>query len=86
MSSHGQSTLLVKSKLGNKRLKGTVRRYGSRSITHDFTGSEIITKTKVYVVLQYLCKEDSQDCTGIHVAKLEDHKVGSSVNKCICAI
>ena len=53
---------------------------------HDFTGGEIITKAKVYVVLQYLRKEDTQDCAGIHAAKLEDHEVGSSVNKCICAI
>ena len=45
-------------------LKGTVRQYGSRAIAHDFTGSEIITKPKVYVVLQYLRKEDSQDCAG----------------------
>ena len=38
--------------------KGTMCRYGSRAIMHYFTGSEIITKLKVYVVLQYLCKED----------------------------
>ena len=68
------------------KIKGTVRQYGSHSITHDFTGSEIITKAKVYMVLQYLRKEDSQDWAGIHAAKLEDHEVGSSVNKCICAI
>ena len=41
-----------------------MRQYGSRTIAHDFTGSEIITKPKVYVVLQYLRKEVSQDGVG----------------------
>ena len=41
-------------------IKGTVRQYGSRAITRYFTGCEIITKPKVYVVLQYLRKEGSQ--------------------------
>ena len=37
--------------------KGTVRRYGSRAITHYFTASEIITEPKVCVILRYLRKD-----------------------------
>ena len=58
-------------------VKGTVRRYGSRSIAHDFTGSEIIIKAKVYVVLQSYVKKIAtriaKTAWVIHEAKLEDH-------------
>ena len=56
-----------------QKLKGTVRRYGSRSIAHDFTGSEIITKAKVYVVLQSYVKKIAKTARVIYAAKLEDH-------------
>jgi len=69
------------------RSKGTLCQYGSCAITHDFTGSEIITKVKVYMVLQHYVKK---------IAKVAQHKytrpswkimeVGSNENKCICAI
>ena len=55
-------------------IKGIVRRYGSHSIAHDFTGSEIITKAKVYVVLQSYVKKIAKTARVIHVAKLEDHR------------
>ena len=38
-------------------VNGTVSRYGSHAITRYFTGCEIITELKVYVILQYLCKD-----------------------------
>ena len=42
------------------KLKGTIRRYGSRAIAHYFTASEIIAIPKIYVVLQYTCKDGCQ--------------------------
>ena len=40
---------------------------------HCFTGSEIITKPKVYVVVQYLLKRAAEMVRVIHAARLEDH-------------
>ena len=50
-------------------IKGTVRQYRSRAITHYFTGSEIM-EPKVYVILWYLLI----NMHVLYTAKLKDHK------------